>query len=96
MGQVTIYLDSETEAKARAAARAEGMPLSKWVAGCIRRRARGEWPEAVRALAGAWPDLPSAERIRKSEAKHIARGRRTRSSSIPSDGVCRPVRVSLR
>ena len=75
MGQVTIYLDSETEAKARAAARAEGMPLSKWVAGRIRRRARGEWPEAVRALAGAWPDLPSAGRIRKSGAKDIARGR---------------------
>ncbi len=41
----------------------------------IRRRARGEWPEAVRALAGAWPDLPSAERIRKSEAKDVTRGR---------------------
>ena len=66
MGQVTIYLDEETEDKARAAARAEGVPLSKWVARRIQRPARGEWPEAVRALAGAWPDLPSAERIRKS------------------------------
>ena len=75
MGQVTIYLDNETEAKARAAARAEGMPLSKWVAERIRRPARGEWPEAVRALAGAWADLPSPERIRKSGAKDVARGR---------------------
>jgi len=65
MGQVTIYLDSETEASARVAARAEGVPLSKWVAGRIQRRTSGEWPEAVRALAGAWPDLPSAEQIRK-------------------------------
>ena len=65
MGRVTISMDSETEAKARAAARAEEAPLSKWVAGLIRRCARGEWPEAVRALAGAWPDLPSAEQIRK-------------------------------
>jgi hypothetical protein len=75
MGQVTIYLDDETEQRARAAARAEGMPLSRWVAERIQRRARSEWPEAVRALAGAWPDLPSAERIRKSKVSDIARER---------------------
>ena len=75
MGQVTIYLDRETEAKARAAARAERMPLSRWVAEGIRRRARDGWPEGVRTLAGAWPDLPSAEQIRKSEAKESTRGR---------------------
>lgn len=73
MGQVTIYLDDETEEKARAAARAEGMPLSRWVAGRIERRAGGEWPEAVRALAGAWPDLRSADRLRKAKAKDVAR-----------------------
>lgn len=76
MGQVTIYLDDETEDQARAAARAEGLPLSKWVARRIQRRARGEWPEAIRALAGAWSDLPSAERIRKSSrSKDAARAR---------------------
>lgn len=75
MGQVTIYLDNETEKKARAAARAEGVPLSKWVAQGIQRRAWGEWPEALRALAGAWPDLPSAERIRKSKARDFDRER---------------------
>ena len=75
MGQVTIYLDDETEDKARAAARAEGMPLGRWVAARIQRRARGEWPEAVRALAGAWPDLVSAEAIRKSKTRDIARRR---------------------
>jgi len=76
MGQVTIYLDDETEAKARAAARAEGVPLSKWVAERIQRCARREWPETVRALAGAWSDLPSAARIRKSsKTKDAARER---------------------
>lgn len=75
MGQVTIYLDVETEGRARAAARAEGVALSKWVAERIQRRTCNEWPEAVRALAGAWSDLPSAERIRKSKSKDIARGR---------------------
>ncbi len=75
MGQVTIYLDDETEDKARAAARAEGVPLSKWVAERIRRRAGGEWPDAVRALAGAWPDFPSVRRLRKSKTKDVPRRR---------------------
>jgi len=76
MGQVTIYLDNETEEKARAAARAEGVPLSKWVAQRIQRPVRGEWPAVVRSLAGAWSDLPSAERIRKSsKAKDTGRAR---------------------
>ena len=42
MGKVTIYIDDETEKKARASARAEGMSLSKWIAGRIRHRARSE------------------------------------------------------
>jgi hypothetical protein len=75
MGQVTIYIDDKTERKARASARAEGVSLSKWVAGRIQRRARGEWPEAVRVLAGAWEDLASAERIRRPGAKDLPRGR---------------------
>lgn len=75
MGQVTIYLDDATEERARAAARAEGVPLSRWVAERIQRPVRGEWPEPVRALAGAWADLPSAERLRKSRVKDIARER---------------------
>jgi hypothetical protein len=75
MGQVTIYLDDETEGKARAAARAEGVPLSRWVAQRIQRRARSDWPAAVRAMAGAWPDLPSAERIRRFRVKDARRVR---------------------
>jgi hypothetical protein len=75
MGQVTIYLDGETEARARAAARAEGVPLSRWIAGRLRHRAAGEWPSAIRQLAGAWPDLPSAEEVRASAAADIQRDR---------------------
>jgi hypothetical protein len=73
MGQVTIYLDEETEEKARTAARAEGVSLSKWVAERIQRPARSDWPASVRSLAGAWADLPAAEKIRKSRAKDVAR-----------------------
>jgi hypothetical protein len=75
MGQVTIYLDAETEAQARASARAEGVSLSKWVAERIQRRALGEWPASIRALAGAWADLPAADQTRKTRAKDIPRRR---------------------
>lgn len=75
MGQVTIYIDAETESKARAAASAEGMSLSRWVAARIARRTRAEWPASVRALAGAWSDLPDAKALRKAGAKDLARGR---------------------
>jgi len=75
MGQVTIYLDDETEKRARASARAERVPLSRWVAKRIERRSRGEWPAAVRALAGAWTDLPTAERLRRRGASDTARDR---------------------
>jgi len=75
MGQVTIYIDDETEQKARASARAEGVSLSRWVVERIERRARNEWPDSVRVLAGAWSDLPSGERIRRTGAKDVPRGR---------------------
>ena len=75
MGQVTIYLDDETERLAREAARAKGIPLSKWVAEKVQRGARAEWPAAVRDLAGKWTDLPSAEEIRERAGGDIARGK---------------------
>jgi hypothetical protein len=75
MGQVTIYLDADTENKARAAANAEGVSLSKWIAERIRGNARTEWPEFVGKLAGAWAELPTAEQIRKSKKKDVRRGR---------------------
>jgi hypothetical protein len=75
MGQVTIYLNSDTEKKARAAARAERVSLSKWVAGRIERGTRSEWPEQVRRLAGAWPDMPTVEQIRAKYGKDVKRSR---------------------
>jgi len=75
MGQVTIYLDEHTELIARDAARAEGVSLSKWVARRIDGRSQAEWPAFMRELAGAWPDLPPAEQIRKSKTKDLPRQR---------------------
>ena len=75
MGQVTIYLDDETEDRARAAAQSRGVSLSKWVAERVRQGALSEWPEYVRELAGAWSDLPSAQQLRKLRGRDAKRAR---------------------
>jgi hypothetical protein len=75
MGQVTIYLDDETEKRVRHAAESAGVSVSKWIAQRIQKDARTEWPTSVRELAGAWPDLPSAEQIRRHSTKDVKRGR---------------------
>ncbi|MCU0759736.1 MAG: hypothetical protein MUF07_11165 [Steroidobacteraceae bacterium] len=58
---MTLYLDEETDAKARAAAAAAGVSYSRWVAEIIRSRTRDQWPEQIRALAGSIRDFPRRE-----------------------------------
>lgn len=64
MGQVTIYLDSETEQKMVANARAMNLSKSKWIANVIREKLVDEWPATVRELPGSWQDFPSIEELR--------------------------------
>lgn len=64
MPQVTIYLDAETAAKAKSAAKAAGLSQSRWVAELIRRNATTEWATAVRRAAGCCPDFPDLESLR--------------------------------
>jgi hypothetical protein len=73
MGQVTIYLDDEVETKMRAAAKSSHLSKSKWIARLIKEKTADQWPESVAGLAGAWPDLPTAEEIRTSLGADAAR-----------------------
>ena len=66
MGQITIYLDSETEKKMINTIKKSGKSKSKWVADLIREKTADSWPENIINLAGAWSDLPTAEEIRKT------------------------------
>jgi hypothetical protein len=70
---VTIYLDDETEHRARAAAKSRGQSLSKWFAERIRQGALSEWPDYIRGLAGAWGDAPSAQQLRKRHGRNAKR-----------------------
>ena len=73
MGQVTIYLDDETDSLLKSAVKSTGISKSKWIAEAIRKRARGEWPREVIDLAGAWPDFPDLNEIRSQYGKDVER-----------------------
>ena len=73
MGQVTIYLDAETEIKMNKMVKSSGLSKSKWIAELIKEKTVSEWPEHVKRLAGAWQDMPSAEELRRDLGKDIKR-----------------------
>jgi hypothetical protein len=67
MGQITIYLDDETERLVKRHAEGSGESASKWVAEAVRKRARSEWPADILSLFGSWTDddFPDAEKLRE-------------------------------
>ena len=73
MGQVTIYIDDDTEKKMLKIIDQQGISKSKWIAELIRERTSTTWPENVVKLAGAWKDLPTGEEIRKEMGKDARR-----------------------
>jgi hypothetical protein len=66
MGQITIYLDSETETRLMKITKKQGISKSKWIAELIKEKTSNPWPERIAGLAGAWADLPAASEIRKT------------------------------
>jgi hypothetical protein len=73
MGQVTIYLDSETEKKLNNAVKKTGISKSKWISESIQEKTATTWPETVKEIAGAWGDLPSSEKIRTEMGEDVER-----------------------
>lgn len=73
VGQVTIYIDEETEKKMVASAGAEHVSKSKWITDLIREKVAKEWPPSVRELAGTWEDFPSVEELRSVAGKDVTR-----------------------
>jgi len=65
LGQITIYLDKETEYKMKQIVKQKKISTSKWIAGLVRQKTDTHWPEHLTALAGAWKDFPTLEQLRK-------------------------------
>ena len=73
MGQVTIYLEAQIEEKMSAAAKAEHLSKSKWVASLIEAKVATEWPESITHLAGAWKYPSLAEEGRANLGLDVER-----------------------
>lgn len=73
MGQVTIYLDDEVEAKMTTAAKSTGLSKSKWIARLIMEKVANEWPQSVIEAAGSWDDFPSPDELRQDKVKDVKR-----------------------
>jgi hypothetical protein len=73
MGQVTIYLDEQTDKKLRQAVEQSGLSKSQWITRLIKEKTATEWPDVVREMVGEWQDVPEQEEIRISEGKDLPR-----------------------
>lgn len=71
MAQLTLQLDSETASKIRQAAEREGVSQDEWVSRLIKVQL-ADWPDSVKQLAGAWPDL-DVEALRQDPGKDTPR-----------------------
>lgn len=75
MGQVTIYLDAETEKKMKTFVQEAKISKSKWISSLIQQKTSSEWPESIKKLAGAWQDFPEVEQLRKDQGADVPRER---------------------
>ena len=73
MSQVTIYLPNDVENKARKAAKAKGESVGRWIASQVARAVEDTWPQEVLDAAGAIPDFPGLEEIRKGYGRDTRR-----------------------
>ena len=75
MAQVTLYLDDETATNMKQAARRAGVSQSRWLAELVRQRTASEWPTAVKALCGAWPEFPTTKELSSMKGGDVGRER---------------------
>jgi len=65
MSQVTIYLPDPIEKRARRAAKAGGKSFSRWIVDLIVQELDTTWPKGVLDAAGAIPEFPDLEELRR-------------------------------
>ncbi len=73
MGQITTYVDAETETKMRMITKSMHTSHSKWISNLITEKIRNDWPKSIIELAGSWKDLPTVEEMRDTEGTDVKR-----------------------
>ncbi len=63
MGQITIYLNDETEKKMKKAAKEKKLSYSRYITQIIEEKVANRWPKSVVEAAGTWNDFPDRETI---------------------------------
>ena len=73
MSQITVYMDDETQARMKLAAKAAGLSVSRWLVGLVQEKTASAWPPAVLAAAGAWQDFPDLAELRADDVADLPR-----------------------
>ena len=73
MGQITIYLDGETEKILRRRAKEKNLSASKYIGVLIREKNLSKWPEELIHSSGTWNKFPMVAEIRSGYGKDIKR-----------------------
>ena len=73
MAHLTIYLNDDVERRVRKAAKASKVSVSKWVADRVSKSVEASGPPEFLALAGAFPDFPDADDLRKGYGEDVPR-----------------------
>ena len=73
MAHLTIYLTDDVERRVRKAAKAAKVSVSRWVADRVSKSVETSWPPEFLALAGAFPDFPEADDLRKGYGEDVPR-----------------------
>src|SRR5258706_15257073 len=76
MGQITIYLDDDTERLVKRHVKGSKESASKWIAEAVRRGALAERPADLLALFGSWKDdaFPAGAGLRNNPGAHSPGG----------------------
>jgi hypothetical protein len=73
MAHLTIYLTDEVERRVRKAAKTAKVSISRWVADRVSESVKTSWPAEFVALAGAFPEFPAADELRKGYGEDVPR-----------------------
>lgn len=73
MKQFILEIDEATETRINTAAKTAGLSSQQWLKQIIDEQTITSWPDSVKALAGAWQDMPFAEDLRTGEGQDVLR-----------------------